>query len=153
MDATPLELADVVALQASDAIEVNLLTSFGKALPGVRPAAIYGNTDFMKENPQAAIDLLAAVIEQNRKVNEDPDYLVEIATKYLPDYDPATIAAAAPLYVELGVFDNDGGLTEADLQATLEFFQATEPDLAALTADDIGDLTYIDKALERVGRA
>ncbi|HZD75228.1 MAG TPA: ABC transporter substrate-binding protein [Actinomycetota bacterium] len=155
IDASPLELTDAVTLEAKASDRYHLLASFSKDLPELHPTSIYVNGDFAKKNPETVRAVVKAVLEQNRKVAGDPAYLEQIATKYVPKaVDASTLGSAAKKYVDLKMFDVNGGLTQENLDYTAKFFgpgQAKSVD-QDLPASQWSDLSYLTHVVNELGQ-
>jgi NitT/TauT family transport system substrate-binding protein len=155
IDASPLELTDAVTLEAKASDRYSLLTSFSQDLPELHPTSIYVNGDFAKDNPATVEAVVKAVLEQNRKIAGHPEYLKEIATKYVPKaIDASTIDSAAKKYVDLKLFDVNGGLTQENLDYTGKFFgpggtKAIEQDIPV---SQWADLSFLTKAVNELGQ-
>jgi NitT/TauT family transport system substrate-binding protein len=155
IDASPLELTDAVTLEAKASDRYALLTSFSEDLPQLHPTSVYVNGDFAKKNPDTVKAVVKAVIEQNRKIAGNPGYLKEIAQKYVPKaIDASTIESAAQKYVDLKMFDVNGGLNQTDLEYTAKFFgpegaKAVDKDMAV---SDFSDLTFVNQAVNELGQ-
>jgi NitT/TauT family transport system substrate-binding protein len=146
IDATELELSDAISLLSSQGDKFRVLTSFSETLPDLKPSTIYGNSDYMTENPGDVVALLKATLAQHAKINADPAYLKGLATKYLPNVNQDTIDEVAKQYVDLGLFEEDGGITLAGVEYTLEFFKTAGSLEDGLTADAAVDLSYLEMA-------
>lgn len=147
IDATELELSDAISLLASQGDKFHVLTSFSETLPDLKPSTIYGNSDYMTANPGDAVALLKATLAQAEKINADPAYLKGLATKYLPNVNQDTLDEVTKRYVELGLFEPDGGLTLAGVEYTIDFFKTAGSLEGELTADKAVDLSYLEMAL------
>ncbi len=146
IDATELELSDTISLLSSQGDKFHVLTSFSETLPDLKPSTIYGNTEYMSENPGDVVALLRATLAQHEQINADPEYLKSLATKYLPNVNQDTLDEVAAQYVELGLFETDGGITTEGVEYTIDFFEQAEALEAGLTADQAADLTYLEMA-------
>jgi NitT/TauT family transport system substrate-binding protein len=155
IDASPLELTDAVTLEAKASDRYALLASFSQDLPQLHPTSIYVNGDFAKKNPDTVKAVVKAVLEQDRKIAGNPDYLQQIAEKFVPKaIDASTIGSAAKKYVDLKMFDVNGGLNQADLDYTSKFFgpsgaKAVDKDVPA---SDWSDLTYLNQVVNELGQ-
>jgi NitT/TauT family transport system substrate-binding protein len=147
IDATELELSDTISLLASQGDKFHVLTSFSETLPDLKPSTIYGNSEYMAENPGDVVALLTAVLAENQKISEDADYLKELAIKYLPNVNQDTLDEVAAQYVELGLFEPDGGVTAEQLEYTIGFFEDAQALEAGLTVDQVADLSFLEMAL------
>jgi NitT/TauT family transport system substrate-binding protein len=154
IDASPLELTDAVTLEAKAGDRYGLLASFSQELPELHPTSIYVNGKFAKDNPDTVKAVVRAIVEQNRKIAGNPDYLKEIAQKYAPKaVDASSIDSAAKKYVDLKMFDVNGGLTEQELEYTTKFFGPTgtksvDKDMAV---SDIADLSFLNGVVSELG--
>jgi NitT/TauT family transport system substrate-binding protein len=146
IDATELELSDAIALLASQGDKFHVLTSFSETLPDLKPSTIYGNTDYMSENPGDAVALLTALLAQHEKIDGDPAYLKSLAEKYLPNVNQDTIDQVTEQYVELGLFETDGGIDADSLEYTIKFFEDAGALEAGLTVDQAADFSFLEMA-------
>ena len=147
IDASPLELADAISLENEAGDEYTMLTSFAESLSEVHPTSVYGSGQWMEENPEATTALLVALIEQNRQIAEDPEYLKSLIQEYVGEQP--NIDEVAERYSEL--FPTDGGLTEEAVQATIDFGVDAEAIQPGLTVEEAADLSYLQAALEELG--
>lgn len=157
IDGSPLELGDSITIEADarTAGKFVLLSSFSADLPKLKTTSVYVNGDWAAQNPQSVKDVVQAVLEQNRKIADDPTYLKTIATKFVPDAINAdTVDAATAKYRDLKLFDVNGGLTADGLQYTADFFgpTGTGATKTAIAADKWTDLSYLNAVLDAIGR-
>jgi len=156
IDASPLELGDSVTIDAQAGDRYHLLSSFSADLPDLKTTSIYVNGDFAAQNPQSVRDVVQAVIEQFRAVGSDAEAL-KAAAMADPNVAQAinedTIDAATQKYVELGMFDANGGVTEENLQYTAEFFgpDGTGSTEAVVPLKDWTDLSFLNDVLDELG--
>lgn len=141
IDATALEIADVVTLAETADAEFEKIVDFGEALPDLHPQTVYANADFLENQSEAAQAFVDALVEIHGKINADPSYLVDLAVKHLGAEDDATQKAIAEAYVEAGLFDA-AALTEENVQATIDFFTDAGV-IGALDASDVADLSFL----------
>lgn len=142
IDATALEIADVVTLAETAEADFEQIVDFGEALPELHPQTVYANADFLANSPEAAQSFVDALLEVHTKINADPAYLVELAVKHLGVDDDAVQLAIAEAYIDAGLFDA-GALTNENVQSTVDFF--TEAGVVGeLKAEDVADLTFIE---------
>jgi NitT/TauT family transport system substrate-binding protein len=154
IDASPLELTDATTVDAEASDRFHLLASLSEDIEDLQTTSIYGNGDFIDQNPGTVDAVVKAVLQQFQKIDGDPAYLQQIAEKYVGDaLDKDTIEAAAKKYVELKMFPTDGGLTEENLKYTAEFFgpdQAKAVD-KVLEVDEFADLSFLERARSELG--
>jgi ABC-type nitrate/sulfonate/bicarbonate transport system substrate-binding protein len=155
IDASPLELTDAVTLEAKASDRYALLASFSQDLPQLHPTSVYVNGDFAKKNPETVKAVVKALLEQNRKIAGNPAYLKQIAEKFVPKaIDASTIDSAAKKYVDLKMFNVNGGLNQADLDYTSKFFgpsgaKAVDKDMPA---SQWSDLSYLNQVVNELGQ-
>jgi NitT/TauT family transport system substrate-binding protein len=149
IDASPLELSDAIALENEAGDRFNQLTNFAESLPTVHPTTVYGNGEFMSQNPEATEALLVALLEQNRRIAEDPAYLQELIDKHLGDVPD--VEEVAERYAPL--FPTDGGLDEQAVEDTIEFGVDAQVIEEGLTVEQAADLSYLEAAREQLGPA
>lgn len=154
VDASPLELGDSITIDTEAGDRYRLLSSFSEDLPDLKTTSIYVNGDFAEQNPQSVTDVVRAVVEEFRLVSGDAAYLEQIAREQVPDaINEETITAAAERYVELGMFPEDGGVTEENLQSTADFFgpDGTGTVSRDIELDEWADLSYLETVLGELG--
>ncbi|SEG99804.1 NitT/TauT family transport system substrate-binding protein [Nonomuraea solani] len=143
IDATPLEVSDVVALEGGT--KFAQVVDFGKTLPDLHPQTVYANADFLTGHKAAAQAFVTALVREHAKINADPRHLVGLVAKYLPDEKPADVAEIAKRYVTAGLFDA-GALTEQNVQGTIDFFARAGVIKPGMTARDAADLSFLKAA-------
>jgi NitT/TauT family transport system substrate-binding protein len=154
IDASPLELADAIVLEQKGGDKFHLLTSLAETLPKLKPTTVYGNNDFMKKNPGTTEALIKAQLDVHRKIANDPAYFKQIILKFLPDTDQSTLDTVVQRYLDLKLFDPNGGISEDDITYTIDFFtKASGGNIKpGLTAKDVADLSYLNAVLVVMGR-
>ncbi|MGP3920222.1 ABC transporter substrate-binding protein [Nonomuraea sp. 10N515B] len=144
IDATPLEISDVVALESGTS-KFAQVVDFGKTLPDLHPQTVYANAEFLAEHKDAAQAFVTALIREHAKINADPQYLVGLVKKHLPDEDAADVAEIAQRYVKADLFDA-AALTEQNVQGTIDFFVRAGVIKQGMTAKDAADLSFVKAA-------
>ena len=153
IDATALELADTVALEADDEQDrFHLLTSFAEGLPRLHPSTIYTTQEFLDANPDTVKGLIRALLEEHRKIAEDPGYLKQIALKHYPEIDQDTVDEVVQLYTERNIFPVNGEITAEDLEYTIDFYESTGIVEEGLAAEDVAGLGPLEEVLSEIGR-
>lgn len=153
IDATELELGDATRLTTANSDKFHILANFGKTLPDLKPTTIYGNADWIAKNPGSVVDFLKAILSEDRKIAADATggYLKSLIAKYAPGVDKATLDVVVKAYLDGGIFEGNGGLTQANLTYTLKFFTDAGIVPAGVTVDQVADLTYLNTALQQLG--
>jgi NitT/TauT family transport system substrate-binding protein len=145
IDATPLELSDVVALEASGTPGLTQVVDFAEKMPHLHPQTVYANAEFLAEHRDVAQAFVSALVQEHARINADPQHLVDLVGRYLPEEEPATVARIAQRYVEAKLFDA-GALTEQNVQGTINFFARAGVIKQGMTAKDAADLSFIEAA-------
>lgn len=145
IDATALELGDVVALAAAGETSFVEVVNFADGLADVHPQTVYANNDFLQDNAEAAQAFINALLAEHEKINADSGYLVELVSKYLPGSEDDVVAETAQRYVEAGLFDA-GALTEENMQGTIDFFIRAGVLQEGMTVADAVDLSFLESA-------
>jgi NitT/TauT family transport system substrate-binding protein len=143
IQATALEIADVVTLSAAGDVEFNQLVDFGEELPELHPQTVYANADFLENQPEAAHAFVDALIAEHEAINADPQYLVDLAVEHLGAEADEVLLEVARAYVDAGLFDA-GALTEENVQGTIDFFIGAGVLGEGLTVGDVADLSFLN---------
>jgi NitT/TauT family transport system substrate-binding protein len=155
VDASPLELGDSITIDNEASDRYHLLSSFSADLPDLKTTSIYVNGDWAAQNPQSVTDVVRAVIQQFRMVAGDAAYLKTVAEAEVASaINEDTIDQATAKYVELGMFNVNGGVTEANLQYTANFFgpEGTGTVDRVIPLEEWTDLSYLNAVLDELGR-
>lgn len=151
IDATPLELADVVELSFRSPGQFHTLTSLAQDLPGLTTTGVHFNREFAEANPQAVQDYLRALLTVHRQINLDHEQIASEAARRL-DFDPEILQAIVEAYFAINAWDPNGGLTQDAVDYTVAFFAESGELDPGLTAGDVADLSYLDEVLAEMGR-
>lgn len=145
ISATALEIADVAQLADAGTPLPPPIVDFSKTLADVHPQTVYANSDFLRDNPEAAQSFVDALADEHSKINKDPAYLVGLVEKYLPESASADLLKTTQVYVDAGLFDATA-LTAENMQQTIDFFIDAGVVKEGLTAADASDLSFSEKA-------
>lgn len=151
IDATPLSLADWLQVEQEEPGRFHVLVNFAQELDELKTTGIHVNRQFAQEHPQAVRDYIRAVLTVHRTIESNPNALEEGIVRYL-QYDPETARAVATAYLDLHMWDVNGGLTRDDVKHTIDFFTKSGALPEGLTAEGVADLSYLDAVLEEMGR-
>lgn len=152
IDASPVEFGDALILEEEGGF--HRVVSFASDLPELHPTSVYGNSDWMSDNPEATQALIVALLEQHSRINSEDGYLFELYQEYLPEEAAGESGEAiAQAYIDAGIFPDDGGLDEEAVQFTIDFFgpEGTGDVEAELTLDEVADLSHLQAALDELG--
>jgi NitT/TauT family transport system substrate-binding protein len=150
IDATPIELADAIQLAHDAPGQFHTLTNFGQELPRLTTSAVFVNREFAAANPQAVRDYIKALLTVHRQLAQDHELVSAEAGRRL-GIDPEILPEVTEAYFDINAWDVNGGLAEADLEYTLEFFTATGDLQADLAVDEVADLSYLEAVLAEIG--
>lgn len=142
IDATPLEISDVVALEASGKAGFSRVVDFAASLPDLHPQTVYANAGFLAEHRDLAQAFVTALVQEHAKINADPRHLERQVTKYLPDEDHTHVAKIAKRYADAKLFDA-AALTERNVQGTIDFFVRAGVIKPGMKAKDAADLSFV----------
>jgi ABC-type nitrate/sulfonate/bicarbonate transport system substrate-binding protein len=145
VDAGGLELSSWLWLQRQAPGRFAVLSDFAARWPNIRTTGVHVNTTFAQTHDRLVSEYLAAVMTANRDAIADAQLLVAAAREQMgrsEDWD-----AAARVYVDARSWPARGGLSRADVDETLRFFQTHSRLDPQLTADAVADLHYLERAL------
>lgn len=147
IDASPIELSDAIALEAEGGDRFGRLTAFADTLPDLLLTPVYANTAWTAENPNTTTAFLVALLQNQRRFNEDPEYFKARILEVLPGTNPETLDAVVENYVGLEMYDPTGGITPEQQQFTIDFVTNADGIEPGLLPEQAYDRTYLDAAL------
>lgn len=150
IDATPVELADLVRLQ-KNLKDLNTVISFTEELPHLMANVMLTTNDFYAKNPEVVKDIIKALVTTYRKVYDDPAWFIERIPKVLPTLDTTDMDKVVDLYRKYKVYPVNGGLTAEDQQYTIDFFTRTGQLDKGLTPSKVYDRKLLDEVLKDIG--
>lgn len=154
IDASVIDLPDIVQLQATYPGSFEVLTTIGEEFPDLIEQDLWLNREWAEANPELATRIVQAIVEAMRRLSEDSEYAVSLATELLPDMDEQVLQDLVAEYSERELWPQDGLLTRERALETLEFFVSVgeieigEVDDASL--DKYFDFTYLENALQNL---
>lgn len=143
IDAAALELSVWLWLQGQAPGRYAVLSDFSTRWPSIKTTGVHVNGDFAAAHPDIMRDYLRALVAANRDAIADPATLELVAREKLALSDEWLSVARA--YVAEHVWPDAGGLTRADVEATLEFFKSHGSLDQQLTAEAVVDLTFLQQ--------
>jgi NitT/TauT family transport system substrate-binding protein len=146
IDASPIELSDAITLQAEAGDDFVELANFSEDLPKLTLTEIFGNPEWMAENPNTVTAFITAILDEHERYAEDPDYLKEQALEHIPSVNADQIDAVAQAYSEMEMFATDGGLDDEAQQFTVDFFVDAGLVEEGVSPDDVFNLSYLEAA-------
>jgi NitT/TauT family transport system substrate-binding protein len=151
IDASPLQVADVMRLDRLAAGRFHVLVDFWSDLPGIKTTAVHANRRFMAAHPQAVRDYIRELLTVHRRIAADPSILGTKASQVLK-VEKEWALEVGRTYVDKGMWDCNGGLTPTNLASTLAFFTLAGRLPAGLKVSDVADLSFLNSVLEEIGR-
>jgi ABC-type nitrate/sulfonate/bicarbonate transport system substrate-binding protein len=145
VEAGALELSSLLWLQAQAPGRFSVLSDFSTRWPSIKTTGVHANADFARREPDAVREYLRALFDANRAVMADPELLVSAAQERMGRSEDWHQAATA--YVEAQAWPQNGGLTRADVDATLAFFKTYSRLDQRLTRDAVADLRFLEALL------
>ncbi len=150
IDASPLELEELLQLEHQVPTRFPSLVAFSKEFPGVEISGYYAHRAFAEKNPRIIMDLVRAVVQARRQI-QDKRVLGDKITKYY-SIDIAAAQAASDLYLAQNMWDINGGLTTEGIEATIDFLTRANALPSGLSVQDVADLSYLNAVLSEIGR-
>lgn len=151
LDATTLELVDVMQLEQGAPGKFHTLINFAEALPRLKTTGVHVRSEFAKQHPEQVRDYIKAVLTIHRQIQTNPKLLVDAAVKLLK-MDPADAERTATAYLKNNIWNVNGGMTKEDVVYSVDFFTKTGSLSEGLTADKVSDLSYLEAVLNDIGR-
>ena len=151
VDATSLELGDILALQKERPGDFHVLAPFATQLPKIQWEMVFTSGKYIKENPDVVDAIIEAELLSNRRVYAEPDYLMDRGYKYVSDRDPADLQEVLNAYRETNFWTVDGGLTDEEVQYNIDFFVNSGSLEPGLTVAQVADRSPLDRVLKRIG--
>jgi ABC-type nitrate/sulfonate/bicarbonate transport system substrate-binding protein len=154
VDASVIDLPDIVALEATYPDSFVVLDTIGENLPDLIEQDIWMNRTWVEENPELAQQVTTCLVQGLRNLIDDPAYALELATELLPDVDPAILEELIAEYNARGVWDPNGVLTEETAQYTVEFFAdlgEIDVDPATVNLEDYFNFELLANAVQELG--
>lgn len=155
IDASVIDLPDIVRLSATYPGSINVLETIGETLPMLIEQDIWMDRRWVEENPELAQEVVIGLVEGLRKLIDDPEFALGLAQEILPDEDPAILTDLIDQYSNRGLWDPNGILTEETAEFTVTFFaDLGEIDVDPATVDltDYFNFDLLSTALDELGR-
>lgn len=144
------ELDDLLLLEAAAPGKYKPLIQFGKEYPDVQIASFVAAQKFIETNPELAKDFVLELLKAQRQI-QDPEVLQEQIIKY-HQLAPDVAEAQAKAYLAFNTWDLNGGLSPDSIQKTMDFAVQNKILAKPLTAEEVADFTFLNAALEEIGR-
>ena len=145
LDAAVLELSLFLWLDQQAPGRFHIVDDFAARFPLIKVTGVQVSTDFARKHPDVVRDYVRARVSANRAVLADPSLLVAEATRTMGE--SAAWPAIVKAYLGMTAWAPTGGLTEPDVERSLEFFKRSNGLKPDLTVADVADLSFLDAVL------
>ncbi|MGH8872406.1 MAG: ABC transporter substrate-binding protein [Acidimicrobiia bacterium] len=152
IDASVIDLPDVVLLEQTFPDSFHILQTIGEQFPELIEADVWFDAAWAEENPDVATTVVKGFLQATRRMTEDTDFALELATENLPEVPVEVHQRLVEEYSERGIWVEDGLLTPERALATLQFFQEVGEidigdDITEETVDKYFEFSYLEQAL------
>lgn len=151
VSAAQLELQDVFQLERQSPGRFYTLLQTSKEFPDVAVFVYTVRQDWAAQHPKAVRAFIRAFVDAQRTVIDDPSRVRDEAVKPTA-VDAADAEALGDTYRTRRLWDPNGGLSHARVQASLDFLAAARAIPEGLTPDRVADLSYLNAVLAEAGR-
>ncbi|WP_157802837.1 ABC transporter substrate-binding protein [Compostimonas suwonensis] len=125
VDASPVDVISSMLLIDQYPDDFGLIDGYGD--PDVMADYLFGNTDFLANEPEMAQDLVDAYMVGFDKVNSDPEAAEDLAVSLLPDLDPDIVREAVKYWIDEGMWSPVDGMDDDVVQSTIDLYALTTP--------------------------
>jgi ABC-type nitrate/sulfonate/bicarbonate transport system substrate-binding protein len=150
IDGAYLEIEDWVSLKR-ESPKFHILIDFAKEFPEVQYSTFSVRHEWAQQNPGIVKDYIRALILANRRIMVNAKSLEDGIVKYL-SLDRVQAQALATAYIAAGVWDINGGLTQDNLQKTMEFMASSGSVPQGLQVGRVANLAFLNTVLDEIGR-
>lgn len=154
IDAAVIDLPDVVQLAQTYPGSFEVLVTIGEEFPELIEQDIWLDRDWAEANPEQATTVVQCIVGAMRKMTEDTDYALSLATETLPDMDEEVLADLVEEYSSRDLWPADGLLTPERALSTLTFFnEVGEIEIGEPTEESLSDyfdFSYLETALQNL---
>jgi ABC-type nitrate/sulfonate/bicarbonate transport system substrate-binding protein len=146
-----VEIEEWYQLQQAAPGEFHVLIDFGREFPQVQMLTFTVRREWADENSEMLNDFIRALLEAKRHVIEYPQFLQDMIAKY-QSLDADKAKDLAEVYLEAVIWDPNGGITQENIQYTLDFLIQGEILSSGLGVEEVADLSYLNAVLDDIGR-
>ena len=151
VDAALVENEFMLDIQRRAPDRFHALISLAKEFPLIHTAGIQVRREWAEQNPGLVKDYMRALLESDRRVAADRQLLYAEAQKRI-GLDAAAAKETADMYLDNNAWEPNGGLTAENVKYTLDFLTGLSAVPAGLKVEDVSDLSYLNAALDAIGR-
>ncbi|WP_157188102.1 ABC transporter substrate-binding protein [Nitratireductor pacificus] len=147
LDSSVIDLQDWTLLNAKMPGKFEITSDFTSSMPIMR-AAFAARPDFIASHEKLVTDWVKVHLDVYQELYENPQILTDKGLELLDEIDPQVLPQLVDAFVKAKIWPVDGGLSEASVQETIDFFNNDgEPFQTVKKAADVVDRTILDKAL------
>lgn len=153
LDATPAEIGDVLSILQAKPGQFHVLISYAKTFPQLIGSMYFARADYVQKNAGIVENVLEAILNTHRSIEERPGLVKENALRLLPETKPELVDATAATYKELRIWDINGGASKDRGEASIKFFE--ESGLlkkGAVSYPQAFDTGPLDNVIKKIGR-
>ena len=151
LDASIVQVEDwLIATQGQDT-SAYILADIAESLPDLTTSTYVVARPWLEENSELLSAFLAHLLETTREATDDPELLREAALEHLEAVNEDALDPLIETYAEIGLWFEDGGLTEEKVEYSIDFFVETGGLEAGMTVEEAADLEPLQQALEYLG--
>lgn len=151
VDAALMQFQDTLQIEQKAPGKFKRLIDFAKEYPLIMVNGLQMSEQWAAQNPQLARDFIRAMLSAHRRVVDNPQLLYDEGVKRL-GLDPAVAKQVGDACLQSGTFDPNGGLTEENVQSTLDFLTQVKAVPAGLKVGDVADFSLLNAVLNEIGR-
>jgi NitT/TauT family transport system substrate-binding protein len=122
IDATVLDVQDVLNVLHQEPGSIKELVSFGQRFPDLTSGRWIADSDWVDANHEVAKEVLKELINANRRAVADPEATIAEAQAYYTDENPEIIEATIRAFIENDLWTLNGGVTEETALEELQFY-------------------------------
>jgi NitT/TauT family transport system substrate-binding protein len=153
IDATPLEIKDVLLVQAKVPGKFHILVNYSKEMPQLNGTCFWVSDDFLAKNAQWVQDLIQANLEIRRKGKADPKWLIGEGKRLFPELDLALVEAGVNAYLQADIWNVNGHVTPETAAFSLKFYS----EAGTIQAKDLKPELYynfgpLNAVLKKIGQ-
>lgn len=155
LDASMIDLPDIVRLTEVFPDQFTVLERLSETLPQLVTVNIWMNTSWLEDNPELAKEVVKGLVEGVRRLREDPEFALRLATELTPDDDPAILEALIEEYTESNVWEPNSVHTREAAEFTVGFYAdvgSIELDPEAVDLETYFNFDLLEQALDELGR-
>lgn len=153
IDASVIDLPDVIQLSHVYPDEFEVLVTIGETFPELIEQDIWLDSGWVEDNRDTAVEIVTCLIEGIRRLREDADYALALATEHLPEVQPEVLEETIAEYQARGIWPEDGLLTPERARETLDFFFSVgeiEIDPETIDVEEYFDFSLLEDALAQL---